>query len=678
LNFDNLENLRILCAEILGAQSTSLQYFASGSGFAHVRSKPKVSVSSTATCALSLVSTGAWKATPADTKKLLQYLVRQRTSAKLPDDNPFTTAWILEAVTALSPLSDPLDEPEVTEVARKEEVLRVAIAKSGGVGMPLENRGSENPAASESADSSTQDGADQNKSGDAAPVSTSPIGSEYPPSAYLTQLVVRALRRRNSLPKGLEDKVSEWAWSELPKQFALLQAGSKSRDPFSVAYLIMLVSSLTPRSSITPDQFSIRKIALESFFASQLPDGTWPLSRPLFHYPSFGNAYCYEYEMLSQLLEENELQDALLEFVPRLEQALRAVTVTNVYRLDDGVWAWNSGHHPHLPLPESWATAAVFHFVHEFDLLLAEAVRREVFRYLDLPRPTATYQVSSEKFAEDVLDSQLTVRSRTVSLKEYMSKEFVKPIANKAKAVVRGGNFGDSPRSAIFYGPPGTSKTELSKKIASFLGWPFLGLDPSVLLRHGMDGIQAEANTIFRMLEQTDAVVVLFDEFDELVRERGGRAEQPFSRLLTTSMLPKLARLHKRGKLVFIIATNNISEFDLAISRRGRFDKVIQIMPPTLEEKLTSPLLNIREFFDKLHVNVDDDIRRKLGELTFAETESFAAHLANAKNAQAAVAALTEQWNDSTMQRKVPKTQSRSEEEITWAERCRVEAGLSH
>jgi SpoVK/Ycf46/Vps4 family AAA+-type ATPase len=56
--------------------------------------------------------------------------------------------------------------------------------------------------------------------------------------------------------------------------------------------------------------------------------------------------------------------------------------------------------------------------------------------------------------------------------------------------------------------------------VAEFLGWPLLSIDPSHLLRNGMDGIQAEANAIFRRLQETEGIVVLFDEFDELVRER--------------------------------------------------------------------------------------------------------------------------------------------------------------
>jgi AAA+ superfamily predicted ATPase len=185
------------------------------------------------------------------------------------------------------------------------------------------------------------------------------------------------------------------------------------------------------------------------------------------------------------------------------------------------------------------------------------------------------------------------------------------------------------------------------------------------------------------MLEQTDAVVVLFDEFDELVRERGAKAEQPFSRLLTTSMLPKLARLRKRGTLVFIIATNNISEFDLAISRRGRFDKVFQVMSPAFEEKLKftkwgpDKNISINTIFTELDVKIDDDVKRQLGELTFDETDALAVKLAKAKDSQQAIKTLNQQWADSTMQKKVPQTQSAHEEEISWAERCRLEAGFS-
>ena len=47
-------------------------------------------------------------------------------------------------------------------------------------------------------------------------------------------------------------------------------------------------------------------------------------------------------------------------------------------------------------------------------------------------------------------------------------------------------------------------------------------------------------------------VVVLFDEMDALVQKRDAEREIGIeSKFLTTYMLPKLAKLHDRGQLVF-------------------------------------------------------------------------------------------------------------------------------
>jgi hypothetical protein len=546
--FPELESLRLLVRQLQQDHVPSLKYFAYGDGFEHYKGKCKISVSSTATCVASLVAKGSWNTGKAKkdawnvdqekTKALLNHLINKKTSAGLPDDNPFTVAWVLETATALQPFCGDLESPVLTRIAEMEALLQNAVLTGQG-GVKIDT---------------------------------------YPPSAYLTQLVVRALKRRSPLSEQHRKLVGSWAWSQLAYQLALIEAKSKTADPFAVAYLVMLVSAVTPISETTPEQTQIQRIGLKTFFDCQMEDGTWPLSRPLFHYEKFGNAYCYEYEMLTQLLQERELQDLLLDYLPNLSLAVRGLS-NAVYRVEAGVRAWASGHHPQLAGPESWTTASVYHFAHTLDRLLAEAVRRELFRYLDTPLPrSVAAPTKKDEFATKFLDSEIFVHGKDHSLKDYLWEHFVGPLSEDAPEIAEGHTLKDkgTPRSAIFFGPPGTSKTELSNEIAGFLGWPALAIDPSHLLRNGMEGMQAEANTIFRMLEETERVVVLFDEFDELVRERGSSDAQPFSRLLTTAMLPKLANIHKRATLVFIIATNNIREFDLAIRRPGRFDRVLR------------------------------------------------------------------------------------------------------
>jgi len=644
IDFQKLECLRLFCRQILQDQEASLKYFEHDVGYQHYRGKKdkasgqeKMSVSSSATCVLSLVATDKWKAkaNKAQTKTLLHYLISKDASAGLPTGNPFTIAWILEAVTALEGYSDPLEPGDSDLVEKMEERLQKDVEDGHG-GVSIE---------------------------------------DYPPSAYLTQLVVRTLSRRGRLTDKLRESVNEWAWAELTRQLALIQAKSKTADSFALAYLLMLVAAVTRSSKTDPEQTSIQRAALKTFFDCQLDDGTWPLSRPLFHYRNFGNAHCYEYEMLTQLLQQDELRDSLLEYLPRLASAAESVSKT-VYRVENGVRAWTSGHHPQLENPESWATASVYHFVYSLDRLLAEAVRREIFNYAESPFPIPSARLGKEEdFAKGFLDSTVAVQGRPQSLRTFLWKEFVAPLASEVDGIVKGRIFDKkTPRSAIFFGPPGTSKTELSNHIAKFLGWPHLAIDPSLLLRNGMDGIQAEANTIFRMLEETERVVVLFDEFDELVRERGSSKAEPFSRLLTTAMLPKLASIHKRATLVFIIATNNIGEFDLAIRRRGRFDHVLQIMPPTFDAKMAKKDWGPKEIdvegrLKALEVMVKDDIVQKLRDLTYGEFEDFAADLASATDKQEAVTLLDSRWRQCTLQTNV----SQEEEKTTWADRCKAE-----
>jgi hypothetical protein len=382
--------------------------------------------------------------------------------------------------------------------------------------------------------------------------------------------------------------------------------------------------------------------------------------------------------MLVQFLQVEDLQDLLLDHLPELRKSADFAYETG-YRLAPGVIAWSSGHHPHIGRPESWATASVYQFFHVLDRLVAEAVRRELFRTLELPVPHPDEPRSEEAdFAKELLDSSVQLPEGPSSLKQLLWERFVRPISQEAKKVKDGVPFKkNTPRSAIFFGPPGTSKTELSKDIAKFLGWPFLSVDPSLLLRKGMDAIQAEANAIFRILEQAEGVVVLFDEFDELVRERASGTEQPFSRLLTTAMLPKLASLRKKGTLVFIIATNNIAQFDLAIRRPGRFDRIFQIMPPTHPGKLGKSnweglgSFNIGAKLRELNVNLDQRVTDHLDALTFSECETFASQLAElpkTATVQDAMFILDSSWNRCTLHAPIGESEVK-----TWAERCKEE-----
>jgi hypothetical protein len=293
--------------------------------------------------------------------------------------------------------------------------------------------------------------------------------------------------------------------------------------------------------------------------------------------------------MLVQMLETFQTadrDDRLLQFLPHLKRSVDLLSTTS-YRLSDDTIAWSSGHHPQLEGPESWSTASVYHFAFALERLLAEAIRQATFEYLDAiyVRPRSP-QTKASAFAPGFLDSTFKWNGKEYSLRNEVFNRFVKPLAENEHRVRLGESLPDDmPTSMIMFGPPGTSKTELTQKIADYLGWPRMIVDPSHLVRNGLDRIQAEANAVFGLLSAAERIVVLFDEFDEMARAREDDPEV-LSRFLTTSMLPKLAAINKRRRIVFIVATNHIDNFDLAISRTGRFDLILPVLPPTTEEKL--------------------------------------------------------------------------------------------
>lgn len=590
MEFQELANLRRSLKEILQQQVESLkQYYDKDSGgFYHRHDKPTPgdpSKSSTATCVLSLVATGSWnqhkEPWKGDARRLADRLLREEwTSAGLPTDNPFTVGFTLEAVTALATIdpaieTDPANQATIT----KAEGLLTAAVENGGASI-----------------------------------------QGYPPSAYVTQLVVRTLLRRKKLSKDIKDKVRRWAIDQTQHQLSLLLANNKTADVFQVAYSVVIVGSLTEPADASPDDAQIMDAAIGEFFSRQRPDGTWPLSRPLFHYPTVGSAHCFDYELLVQLIGEPNLEQRVLKYIDKLATAATGCRDTS-YRLAANATGWSSGHHPQVLGPESWSTASVYHFAHVFERLLAEQIRRSTFEYLNVPyrrpEPRTDYP---DPFENGFLDCIVVLDGVKRSLKTTVNDKILKPIIEEEKrhTVESGGKLAKTtPMSMIFFGPPGTSKTTLAEKIRDVLGWPLLAIDPSQFVKEGIDGVYAEANRVFGMLAILERVVVLLDEFDEMVRERGSVASDSLSRFLTTAMLPKLIKINENRRLLVIVATNHLEAFDVAISRPGRFDAILQVMPPTSVEKVKRwPVL-------KKTLTVAEQ-KKKLTPLTYAECELLA------------------------------------------------------
>jgi ATPases of the AAA+ class len=138
--------------------------------------------------------------------------------------------------------------------------------------------------------------------------------------------------------------------------------------------------------------------------------------------------------------------------------------------------------------------------------------------------------------------------------------------------------------SVLLFGPPGTAKTTIVKAVADGLGWPVVFLSPGTFIERGLEYIEASARDVFQRILMLQRCIVMFDECDELFRDRGPsrQSEQirTITAFVTASMLPKLQDLHDRGKVVVFICTNHFGSLDPAVKRSGRIDHILAVGPP--------------------------------------------------------------------------------------------------
>lgn len=380
--------------------------------------------------------------------------------------------------------------------------------------------------------------------------------------SYLSQGRNRRLRRR---AQRARDTLVAWAQSEVYRQIACDEASDLDAfDPCQLVYALttQLTGYTALRSSDRPSAQVTRK-ALEVIFTSTLPAGLWPRGVPIFSFGDIGSAYPFSFEALDALLTTPGLSlslrphvDKLAAFVEWAEQHL----MVSEPGLPSG---WCSNHASRQDQPESWSTAAVIACSVEIAKTLQRLAQDDVLTGFEAawPRGRDESELAGLRVGELGGERVADILARTV----------VHPRLKGSTGA----------NSALLYGPPGSGKTRLARALARALQWPHVKLGSRHFLREGYPQIGSRAEFVFQRLEALNHVVVLFDEFEGLVKAKRG---DQYGELLTSCLLELLDALHERADLLYIATTNHLGKIEPAAIRDGRFDLVLYVGPPSRQE----------------------------------------------------------------------------------------------
>lgn len=148
----------------------------------------------------------------------------------------------------------------------------------------------------------------------------------------------------------------------------------------------------------------------------------------------------------------------------------------------------------------------------------------------------------------------------------------------------------------IFFGPPGCGKTLAAEIIAFELDRPLAIVRLDALVSSYLGETAANLRKVFEFVAQHQ-LVVLFDEFDAIGKERSDSGEHGELRRVVNAVLQMMDAY--QGKSLILAATNHEQILDSAIWRR--FDETIEFPLPTSQELpqiLTLKLRGIRRQFE--------------------------------------------------------------------------------
>ncbi|MGW2861337.1 ATP-dependent zinc metalloprotease FtsH [Streptomyces sp. NPDC001205] len=139
------------------------------------------------------------------------------------------------------------------------------------------------------------------------------------------------------------------------------------------------------------------------------------------------------------------------------------------------------------------------------------------------------------------------------------------------------------PGGVLLAGPPGTGKTLLARAVAGEAGVPFFSASASEFIEMIVGVGASRVRELFAEARKVAPAIVFIDEIDTIGRARGGGSgmgghderEQTLNQILT-----EMDGFSGSEGVIVLAATNRADVLDPALTRPGRFDRIVHVSPP--------------------------------------------------------------------------------------------------
>ena len=139
----------------------------------------------------------------------------------------------------------------------------------------------------------------------------------------------------------------------------------------------------------------------------------------------------------------------------------------------------------------------------------------------------------------------------------------------------------------LLYGPPGNGKTFLIKALAKEANMNFINVNPSSLFSQWFGNFEKNITSLFKAAKGLSPCILFFDELDSLFPPRDNSISEASKRGVS-QFLNEIGGFSSKGssdKVIILGATNVPWNLDPAVTRPGRFDRMIYIPPPDRDSR---------------------------------------------------------------------------------------------